>query len=168
MANEFIGFYQGLLGVDSQCATIDLIVVDSSPKVSFEQSRFLFKVVSKEKIKSTIFTIGEDKSPGPDGFTTFFFKKAWNSVGDLFCDAVLEFFHSGSLLKSVNNTTVMLIPKSARTSLVQDFWPISCYNITYKVISKVLAAWLAPIISSLIDQTQWHLFKVEVWWITSI
>jgi hypothetical protein len=36
----------------------------------------------------------DDKAPGPDGYTSAFFKKAWNIVGDDFCSAVQDFFAS--------------------------------------------------------------------------
>ncbi|GJZ83550.1 hypothetical protein Tco_0648723, partial [Tanacetum coccineum] len=43
-------------------------------------------------IKGALFSMGDDKAPGPDGFIIAFFKKAWNVVGkDVTC-AILEFF----------------------------------------------------------------------------
>lgn len=50
-----------------------------------------------EEIKEALFDIGDDKSPRPDGYTSKFFKQAWNIVGGSFCEAVLEFFSSREL-----------------------------------------------------------------------
>jgi len=151
---EFIKFYKGLLGVEAPCEQIDEEVFNVGPKVSTAQGLNLVNPVSRQEIKDALFDIGEDKSPGPDGFTSCFFKKSWHIVGDQFCDAIEEFFRSSSLLKQVNHTTIVLIPKSAHSSTVHDFRPISCCNVTYKVISKILASRLAPILSSLVDQAQ--------------
>lgn len=104
-----------------------------------------------DEIKSAIFSIGKDKAPGPDGYSSGFFKKAWNYVGDSFSDVVREFFESGALLKQVNHTAIALIPKSDHASSMQDFRPITYYNITYKVIAKVLSTRLAPIVVSLVN-----------------
>ena len=38
--------------------------------------------------------------------------------------------------------------------MVQDYRPTACCNVTYKVISKILAAHLVPILDSLVDQAQ--------------
>ncbi|KAL2232502.1 UNVERIFIED_CONTAM: hypothetical protein Sindi_1430200 [Sesamum indicum] len=57
--------------------------------------------------------LGEDKAPGPDGYSSGFFKAAWPVVGQEVTKAVLEFFCAGKLLKQVNSTLLALIPKGA-------------------------------------------------------
>ncbi|GKE76709.1 hypothetical protein Tco_1542829 [Tanacetum coccineum] len=47
------------------------------------------------EIKSAMFSIGDDRAPGPDGFTYAFFKKSWDIVGDDICKAVRDFFVNG-------------------------------------------------------------------------
>nr|GEV87407.1 methylenetetrahydrofolate reductase 1 [Tanacetum cinerariifolium] len=63
------------------------------------------------EIKSAMFSIGDDRAPGPDGFTSAFFKKSWDIVGDDICKAVRDFFSNGKLLKETNHTFLALIPK---------------------------------------------------------
>ncbi|GKB97474.1 hypothetical protein Tco_0983611 [Tanacetum coccineum] len=55
--------------------------------------------------------MGNDKSPGPDGYTTAFFKEAWDVVANDVTRAVQEFFTNGKLLKELNHTIIALIPK---------------------------------------------------------
>ncbi|GJT12876.1 hypothetical protein Tco_0859918 [Tanacetum coccineum] len=38
--------------------------------------------VTDSEIHTTMFSIGNDKAPRPDGFTSVFFKKSWDVVGD--------------------------------------------------------------------------------------
>ncbi|XVE50103.1 hypothetical protein DITRI_Ditri01bG0134600 [Diplodiscus trichospermus] len=48
--------------------------------------------VTPEEIKQNLFSINGDKSPGPDGYTACFFKKAWPMVGDDVVKATSHFF----------------------------------------------------------------------------
>nr|GEY62860.1 putative RNA-directed DNA polymerase, eukaryota, reverse transcriptase zinc-binding domain protein [Tanacetum cinerariifolium] len=68
--------------------------------------------ITDSEIKGALFFMGDEKAPGPDVFTTAFFKKAWNVVGkDVTC-AIQKFFINGKLLKELNHTLISLIPKN--------------------------------------------------------
>ncbi|GJR82989.1 putative RNA-directed DNA polymerase [Tanacetum coccineum] len=54
------------------------------------------------------------------------------------CSAVKEFFNNDQLLKEINHTFLALIPKVATPLKVNDYRPISCCNVIYKCISKIL------------------------------
>nr|GEW35392.1 RNA-directed DNA polymerase, eukaryota, reverse transcriptase zinc-binding domain protein [Tanacetum cinerariifolium] len=66
--------------------------------------------VTNDEIKTTMFIIGDDRAPGPDGL----------------------------LLKEINHTFLALIPKVSTPRRVNDYRPISCCNVIYKCISKIL------------------------------
>lgn len=68
--------------------------------------------------------------------------------------AIHEFFRNGMILKQLNHAAITLIPKTKHEPGVADFKPISCCNVTYKTISKIIANRIAPIISNLIDPAQ--------------
>lgn len=154
VAGEFLKHFQSLLGTAVNCDPIDLDILNAWPKLNYVQKSELVMSISNEDIRKALFSIGDDKSPGPDGYTAHFFKKSWFSVGEQFCDAIKEFFASGSLLKQINHTTIALVPKSDNASTVSNFRPIACCNITYKVISKIISARLALVLSSIIDLAQ--------------
>lgn len=152
--DEFIHFYKGLLGSSSSSQPIEPEIFRSGHCISSEQVMAFTGIISSEEIKDALFCVGDDKSLGPDGFSSIFFKKSWSIIGDDFCKAIQEFFTSGRLLKQLNHTAIALIPKSAHASLFRDFRPISCCDVVYKVISKILASRLASILDSIIDQAQ--------------
>ena len=154
IAEEFLGFYRNLLGTCCSTDCINPSIISSGPLLSAAHAEALIRSVSHQEIKDALFDIGDEKAPGPDGFSASFFKKAWNTVGDLFCQAVFEFFRSGKLLKQINHAVIVLIPKSAHADSVGDFRPIACCNVTYKVIAKILASRLAPMLDSFIDKAQ--------------
>ncbi|XVE56937.1 hypothetical protein DITRI_Ditri04bG0050900 [Diplodiscus trichospermus] len=95
--------------------------------------------ISAEEVKQTLFSINGDKSPGPDGYTACFFKKAWSVVGDDIVKAVLHFFHASKLIPAVNSTIVVLVPKCDHPTNLKDFRPISCCTVIYKCFTKILA-----------------------------
>ncbi|CAN0918507.1 LINE-1 retrotransposable element ORF2 protein [Linum grandiflorum] len=96
----------------------------------------------------------DDKSPGPNGYSAYFFKRFWTIVGDDVIDAVRSFFFSGKLPRWVNSVALALIPKKLNASTMGDFRPISCCNMIYKVVSKVLANRLSQVLPSLISPSQ--------------
>ena len=74
-----------------------------------------------------------------------------NSVKEAFKK---HFFKSGSFPRGCNSSFIALIPKVTDAKFVNDFRPISLIGCVYKVISKVLANRLAPVISDLVSETQ--------------
>ncbi|KAL5581581.1 hypothetical protein UlMin_014023 [Ulmus minor] len=54
----------------------------------------------------------------------------------------------------INSTNIVLVPKSKNPSSINHFRPIAVCNVIYKVISKLLADRLKPLLSRLICPTQ--------------
>nr|GFC99547.1 putative RNA-directed DNA polymerase, eukaryota, reverse transcriptase zinc-binding domain protein [Tanacetum cinerariifolium] len=71
----------------------------------------MIREVSEQEIKDALFSIEDDKSPGPDGFTAAFFKEAWTIIADDVINAIGEFFRNGNILKELNHTIIALLPK---------------------------------------------------------
>ncbi|KAK4348291.1 hypothetical protein RND71_034630 [Anisodus tanguticus] len=154
VVTEFLEYYEGLLGTRDPCQPIDMGIIHSGNRLTPEQGEELTRSATDSEIKAAVFDIGDDKAPGPDGFSAGFYKKSWDIIGGDFCDAVKEFFSSGQLLKQINHTIIALVPKSTHSPMVTDFRPISCCNILYKVITKILAARVETVLDSIIDNAQ--------------
>nr|GMC90863.1 Vestitone reductase [Ipomoea batatas] len=150
----FVDFFKDLLGSSRNRMLSRADFLSNGPLISSSQHAVLTKEVSNQEIKDALFDVDDKKSPGPDGYSAAFFKKNWEVIGEDLTDAVHEFFQSGQLLKHINYTVIALIPKTQQANVVGDFWPISCCNVIYKVISKVLAERLSNVLPSLIDRAQ--------------
>ncbi|GJT38259.1 RNA-directed DNA polymerase, eukaryota, reverse transcriptase zinc-binding domain protein [Tanacetum coccineum] len=107
-----------------------------------------------EEVKADLFDICDNKAPGPDGYTTKFYKKAWLIVGRDVCNAVKEFFRKGRMLGKVNATLITLVPKSSTPKIVFDYRPIACCNVLYKIISKILTNRIKNVLCKLVDPSQ--------------
>lgn len=69
-------------------------------------------------------------------------------------DAVIKFFRTGQFLKEINASVITLIPKCQNPIKVSEFRPISCCNVIYKCISKILADRLKRCLSRIISYNQ--------------
>ncbi|CAH9135062.1 unnamed protein product [Cuscuta epithymum] len=154
VATEFISFFKGLFGTSVDSQNFDPLVMASGPTIDATLANDLIRPVTDLEIRQALFDIGNEKAPGPDGYSSTFFKTNWDIVGEDMCEAVKEIFVSGTLLRQVNHTVVALIPKTKHSPTVSDFRPISCTNVTYKIITKILASRLGPCLSSIINPAQ--------------
>nr|GFA71333.1 hypothetical protein [Tanacetum cinerariifolium] len=92
--NAFVSHYEMFLGQAGISNGFD----DSNLfKVCLNDQDALHMVrsVTDREVKDAIFSMGDDKSPGPDGYTVAFFKDAWLIVGDEVTKAIREFFVNG-------------------------------------------------------------------------
>lgn len=48
----------------------------------------LSRLVTRDEVVVSLSSIGSSKSPGPNGFSSWFFKSCWSFVGDDFTVAV--------------------------------------------------------------------------------
>jgi hypothetical protein len=111
----------------------------------------MVREVMAQEVKDSIFSMGDDKSPGPDGYSAAFFKGAWDIISEDNTRAVQKFFINGKLLKEVNHTTIALLPKVSSPSRINDFRPISCCNVLYNCISKIIANRIKKSLTSLVS-----------------
>ncbi|XP_011101240.1 uncharacterized protein LOC105179344 [Sesamum indicum] len=154
IAQEFVDYYTSLLGTEAHTIPVNDGVFDWGPKLSSELTEELCREVTTQEVKETIFNINDYNASGPDGYSSCFFKKAWNVVGDQVCRAVLDFFKSGRMLRQLNHTIIALVPKSEHSTYIADYRPISCCNVIYKAITKIISDRLAPALQHLIDRCQ--------------
>lgn len=124
------------------------------PKLDETNRSELIKPVTSEKIKAALHSINNDKAPGPDSYTSAFFKATWDKTGSDIIATVQEFFRSGQLLKQLNTTIITLIPKGKINPTAADFRPIACCNVIYKIITKIMTSRMAATISPLINIAQ--------------
>ncbi|XP_021756192.1 uncharacterized protein LOC110721363 [Chenopodium quinoa] len=119
IAESFISYYKGLLGTDAgEARQIHQSVIQEGPVLSETQRNSICRPFTEDDVRGAVWCIDEDKSPGPNGYTSKFFKRSWEIVKGDVCQAVLSFFYHGKLLKQVNTTSLTLIPKVANVVAV--------------------------------------------------
>ncbi|PKI39090.1 hypothetical protein CRG98_040514 [Punica granatum] len=77
---EAVNFYRGLLGSqDKRVVGVSAEQLSSilKKKVSHTKYELLTSPITEEEIKVALFLMGNDKSPGPNSFTVYFYKHDW-------------------------------------------------------------------------------------------
>jgi len=114
----------------------------------------LRKEISKEEIRNTLHTFQKGKILGPDGFTLEFYLGFYDMLKKDILEMVKESQISGKVLGMINSTFLTLIPKKQKAQSFDDFIPISCCNMIYKIIAKVIAFRIKSILSEIISEEQ--------------
>ncbi|GKE60615.1 protein LAZ1, partial [Tanacetum coccineum] len=123
-------------------------------KVSDGSNMQMIRPITNAEIKTAMFDIGNDKAPRPDGYTSMFFKKGWDVVDADVCKVIHDFFSNGKIRKEINHTFMALIPKIATPQKVNEYRPISCCNVIYKCISKILTNCIIEGIKEVVSENQ--------------
>jgi hypothetical protein len=98
--------------------------------------------------------MNSDKAPGPDGLNPAFFKRFWSLCGMELFHAGTAWLEQGSIPEQIMATNIVLIPKKENPESMRDLRPISLCNVLYKIISKVLANTLKPLLPLCISHEQ--------------
>ncbi|XP_039031706.1 uncharacterized protein LOC120166515 [Hibiscus syriacus] len=117
-------------------------------------SETLIREISDVEIKDALWGEGNNKSLGPDGYISFFFKQSWHIMGNDFLATIRYCFTNSFMLHSFNVTAVVLVPKVLNPSIVKHFRPISCCSIIYKIVTRILVNRLSVVFPSMISMNQ--------------
>lgn len=148
-----IQYFQSLFSSDRQVCFGDILPCVPC-KVGVVNNNFLIAPVNDVEIENAIYQIHLTKSPGLDGFNAGFFQHHWETIGEVVMGMVKNYFQSRRMLKELNHTNIVLIPKVDNPTKMSQFRPISLCNVVYKVISKVLTNRLKRVLPNVISQNQ--------------
>lgn len=124
------------------------------PQLLDEQRVLLDAPFTELDVFNTLKHMAKNKCPGPDGLPVEFYLAAWDVVGADVTKGILYFFSTLHLPRIINSSAIALVPKSQPATLMSDYRPISCCNVLYKCISKMLTARLKLVLPSIISPCQ--------------
>lgn len=134
LRDHIVEHFAGMLGTKVGTAKLDMQILENGPRVSQAAGTRLLRPVTRVEIKGALWSIADKKAPDPDGFSSSFYKQAWPIIGDTICDAVSKFFRTSCLLKQINATALVLLPKKANPQTIKEYCPLACCNVLVKVI----------------------------------
>jgi hypothetical protein len=119
--------------------------------VDEEDNEKMYKVVSREESLISLNTFQNDKSFGQDGWTTEFYLEFFELIEEDLLRVVEEVTLLRKVLGSIKSSFIALVPKCNCLESFDGFRTISLCNCVYKIISKIIAIRLNPILSRLIS-----------------
>ncbi|XP_071728987.1 uncharacterized protein [Rutidosis leptorrhynchoides] len=150
----FFSHYTNFLGTSDACASLSNPDEIFTKCITSDLAEAMIVPVIESEVKNAIFSIGEGKSPEPDGYSSTFFKHSWDIIGPDVTKAIQDFFSNAQLLTEINHTVIALLPKVASPCKVTDFHPISCCNVIYKCISKIIADRIKGSLDFIVSENQ--------------
>ncbi|XP_050207419.1 uncharacterized protein LOC126656837 [Mercurialis annua] len=146
-------YYKSLFKADIVNNGTDLIS-GAFPSLNSDVLEKLSKSVSDEDIKQALWDMKPLKAPGPDGLHALFYQSQWGLIGGKVCSFIKSIFNGAPLPAQINQTLLTLIPKCEFPDSIKLFRPISLCNVSYKIITKIIANRLKSIMSQIIGPAQ--------------
>ena len=110
--------------------------------------------VTEEEIREAVFSMQQDKALGPDGFTVDFYRNHWDTIKKDFMRMVKNVFINHKMGDNTKSSHLALIPKDINPRSFDRFRPISLCNVSYKIVTKILANRLKKLLPHLISANQ--------------
>ncbi|CAM8960908.1 unnamed protein product [Rhodiola kirilowii] len=123
-------------------------------KLNEEARRDLMRPYSEAEVREAVFQMYPTKAPGPDGFSALFYQKNWSLIKEKVVRQVLRMLNGRLLEDGINKTLITLIPKIKDPKAVGEYRPISLCNVGAKIVTKMLANRLKPILPTIISENQ--------------
>ncbi|GAA0161171.1 hypothetical protein LIER_17547 [Lithospermum erythrorhizon] len=125
-----------------------------SARVPEEYCAQLVAVPTLAEVRKAFHELARGKSPGPDGISVEFYKHNWDMIAGDLHNAVKYVFATRFLPAAWNATSISLVPKVEYPKNMREYGPISCCNILYKAITKILMGRMRGFMSSIISESQ--------------
>ena len=129
IGREVIKIFKGLFS-SNRNAGWGIEGLNWSP-IRAQEAEWLERPFEMEEVRKLVFECGKDKSPGPDGYSFYFFQSCWEIVKSDLMRVMAEFFHTGVVNGVTNETFICLIPKKFNSSRITDYRPISLVTSLY-------------------------------------
>ena len=112
-------------------------------------------VFTKGEMAKAIKDLANNKTPGSDGIPIDWYKVFYTKIRDVLFEAIEESFEKGKLYPSALEGIINLIPKGQKDSRFLKFLrPITLLSADYKVIEKILANRMQPMLEEIINMDQ--------------
>ncbi|XP_026429066.1 uncharacterized protein LOC113325041 [Papaver somniferum] len=133
-------------------------IVDIPHLVSEEENVFLDAIPSDEEVKRAAFEIDPDSAPGPDGFVGWFYRYAWEIMGNDLTKAIQYCWRCGFIPQGFNANFLLLLPKVNNAKKAGQFRPIGLMNFSFKVITKIISSRFGSLIQRIVSPQQDDIF----------
>ncbi|XP_019183755.1 PREDICTED: uncharacterized protein LOC109178674 [Ipomoea nil] len=151
MQAEIIRYFKDIFGANT-CTTSIFDRVRARMTAEMNVSMSLPFTIAD--VKTAVFDMAPDKSPGPDGMSPAFFQHFWPTIGHDLTLFLIQCVEQKQFPPGLNDSHIVLIPKKPEPGKVSDLRPIALCNVVYKILAKMLANRMKVALDHVVSQTQ--------------
>ncbi|KAF7809507.1 putative beta-D-xylosidase 6 [Senna tora] len=133
--------------------------IPNIPVINSSNHSNLISIPSIDEIKSTCFSLHPLKAPGIDGFHALFYQRSWETISTSLSREIRSIFETGVIPQDWSDTLITLIPKIENASKPSHFRPIGLCTTQYKILSKLIANRIKPLLPAIISPVQGAFMK---------
>ena len=122
--------------------------------MDWDSAEELLNQVTIGELEAVLKWFKKENNPGPYGWSVEFYLALFDLLGQEILEVVEETKSIGRLYDAFKSNFIALIPKSDHPSSFKDFRPISLCNCIYKIMAKIIASRLKPILFEHISPEQ--------------
>ena len=150
LETHILTFYEALYSRDEQVETNTAAREDCFsfliPTVTDEHNNELLQPLTMEEVTEAMKQLPAGKAPGVDSIPAEFYQELWEDLGIDIFNFVSESISQSYITEELNISKIALLPKTEDRSKIQNFRPISLLNTLYKVVAKVYANRMKPLL----------------------
>ena len=110
--------------------------------------------VSDNEIYKAVCDLNKNKAPGIDGIPTEFYQQYWDIIGSEMNHIFKNIITGTFLTESQRSAVITLLPKGGDLKLLKSWRPISLLCNDLKIVSKILANRIKPLLNKIISNSQ--------------
>ena len=152
---ELLKFYKKLYTSPNKKNAADFTLFTPEKTLNNLDKIVLDSLITQDECKEALEMLPKSKTPGSDGLTTEFYLFFWEVLSDYFYNSLLMSIEKGELTIEQRRGVINIIPKGDKDHrLIKNWRPITVLNVDYKIIAKIIANRLRPVLPDLINQDQ--------------
>ena len=124
------------------------------PTVTEKHNQELLRPLTMLEVTEAVKQLPAGKATGVDSIPAEFYKALWEDIDKDIFNFVAEAMQQAHIAAELNISKIALLPKSEDRSRVQNFRPISLLNTMYKIVAKIYANSMKPLLHNWILPSQ--------------
>ena len=116
------------------------------PTVTEEHNTELLQPLTMEEVHKAMKELLAGKTPRVDSIHVQFYQELWDDIRPDIFNFVTEATTQAHITEELNISKIAPLPKSKDKSKIQNYRPISLLNTLYKVVAKVYAFMMKPLL----------------------
>ena len=122
--------------------------------ISEQENKKMTGIITDTELRLVIENLKTDKTPGIEGLTAEFYQEFYPKLKEILLKLFNKILETKSITDTQRTGVITLIYKGGKRSDVKNWRPISLTCVDYKIISKIIANRIKPIISKIINPHQ--------------